>query len=85
MKKFEYVIQDSLGIHARPAGLLVKQAATFQSKIQITLNGKTADAKKIFALMGLSVKCGNTIEVSADGPDEDEAIQALENFLSTNL
>ena len=47
MKKFEYVIKDEVGIHARPAGLLVKEAKKYQSKVSITKDGKSAEATKI--------------------------------------
>ncbi len=85
MKELKYTIKDEQGIHARPAGLLVKEAAKFQSAITIESGGKTGDAKKIFSVMSLGVKCGNEITVKADGADEAEAIAAMESFLSTNL
>lgn len=85
MKEFNYTITDSLGIHARPAGLLVKEASHFKSNITLTKEDKTADAKKIFSVMSLGVKCGNTVTVNADGEDENEAISALESFFKTNL
>lgn len=81
MKNFAYTIQDELGIHARPAGLLVKEASKFASAITITHGGKTADAKKIFGIMGLSAKCGDTITLTAEGSDEEIAMAALEQFL----
>lgn len=85
MKTFNYVIKDELGIHARPAGLLVKEAAKFQSAVKIAKDGKEADAKRIFGVMGLGVKCGQEVTVSADGADEAEAITALEAFFNANL
>lgn len=85
MKAFNYVIKDELGIHARPAGLLVKEAAKFQSAVKIAKDGKEADAKRIFGVMGLGVKCGQEVTVSADGADEAEAITALEAFFNANL
>ena len=85
MKTFNYVIKDELGIHARPAGLLVKEAAKFQSAVKIGKDGKEADAKRIFGVMGLGVKCGQEVTVSADGADEAEAIAALEAFFNANL
>lgn len=81
MKQFDYTIKDELGIHARPAGLLVKEAAKFSCAITITKDGKSADAKKIFGLMGLGAKCGDTVTVVADGSDEDTAVAALEAFI----
>lgn len=85
MKEFNYTITDSLGIHARPAGVLVKEAAKYQSEITIEKDGKSGDAKKIFSVMGLGVKCGQTITVKISGADEEEAASAIENFLKKNL
>lgn len=85
MKEFHYVIKDQLGIHARPAGLLVKEAMKFQAAIVIKKEEKEADAKRIFSVMGLGVKCADQIIVSADGSDEAEAIAALEAFFNANL
>ena len=77
MKEFKHVIADPLGMHARPAGILSKAAKGFESKVTMTKNGKVADMKKIFAVMGLAVKCGETVTIAADGPDEDAAIEEL--------
>lgn len=85
MKKFEYRIIDENGIHARPAGLLVKTAKAFESKLTVTKDGESADAKKLFAMMGLCVKKGDTITVAAEGADEDAALAAVSEFLSQNL
>ena len=85
MKVFHYVIKDKLGIHARPAGLLVKEAMKFQAAIQVEKGDKEADAKRIFGVMGLGVKHADEITVSADGADEAEAIAALEAFFNANL
>ena len=63
MKEFNYTITDPQGIHARPAGVLVKEAAKYQSTITLEKDGKTGDAKRIFAVMGLAAKCGNTLNV----------------------
>lgn len=56
MREFQYVITDPEGIHARPAGELVKAAKEFECSIKITKDGKTGDCKKIFGLMGLGCK-----------------------------
>jgi len=85
MKEFKYVITDELGIHARPAGLLVKEAAKFQSDIKIKKGEKEADAKRIFGIMGLAAKKGDEIVLTADGADEADAIAAIEEFLKANL
>lgn len=85
MKTFEYVIKDELGIHARPAGVLVKEAKKYQSKITIQKGEKEVDASKLMALMGLGVKCGDSVIVKAEGSDEDTAIAQMEAFLKDNL
>ena len=67
MKSIDITIQDKEGLHARPAGILSKAAKGFESKVTMTKNGKVADMKKIFAVMGLAVKCGETVTIAADG------------------
>ena len=85
MKTFSYVITDELGIHARPAGMLVKKAAEFQSTITVEKDGKKADAKRIMALMSLAAKKGAKINVTVEGPDEAAAAVAVEKFIKENL
>ena len=85
MKEFIYTITDPNGLHARPAGLLVKEAAKYSSAITITCDGKSGDAKKIFAVMGLGVRSGSSVTVKVDGTDEDTAVTALEEFFKANL
>ncbi|MDO4272590.1 MAG: HPr family phosphocarrier protein [Eubacteriales bacterium] len=85
MKKFSYEIKDEVGIHARPAGLLVKEAKKFESRIMVNKDGKTAEAKKLMALMGLGVKCGQTVEIEIEGYDEDAAYQEIKSFFENNL
>ncbi len=85
MKVFNYVITDENGIHARPAGILVKKAGEFMCDIKIKAMGKTANAKRIFSVMGLGVKKGETITVEAEGEGEGEAAAALLDFLRENL
>lgn len=85
MKEFNFVVKDELGIHARPAGLLVKEAAKFQSAIKINKGEKAADAKRLFAVMGLAVKQNDEVVISAEGADEAEAIAAMEVFFNENL
>ncbi len=85
MKSISYTITDELGIHARPAGLLVKLAGGYQSAITVIKDGKEANAKRIMALMGLSATKGTEITVKVEGPDEDEAVRAVEEFLKANL
>ena len=83
MKEFKYVVTDAEGIHARPAGLLVKKAG--ESSVTIAKGDKSADAKRIFGVMGLGVKTGEEVTITADGADEDAAIAELEAFFKENL
>ena len=83
MKTFNYTIQDELGIHARPAGVMVKEVKKFQSQITIQGNGKQADAGKLLAVMGMGIK--KEVTVTAEGPDEAEAAAALEEFFKANF
>ena len=85
MKEFSYKIKDEAGIHARPAGLLIKKAGEFRSVITIHKGTKTADAKKIFSVMSLGVKKDDEIKITASGDDEEKAISELQSFFDTTL
>lgn len=85
MKEFKYVITDPEGIHARPAGEFVKAASKFSSDVNLTKDGRTVSAKKIFGVMGLAVKQGQELTVTVEGADEDTAAAELEEFLKNNL
>ena len=85
MKEIKYVVSDPQGIHARPAGVLVKTAAGFKSKITITKGEKSGDLKRIFGVMGLGVKTGEEVTITVEGADEDTAIAELEAFFKENL
>lgn len=86
MKKFEYTITDPLGIHARPAGLLVKAVKALDSTVTIEkVGGKSAEAKKLMAVMGLGIKQGDTVTVTVEGANEEADCAALEQFFKDNL
>ncbi len=85
MKTFDYTVKDELGIHARPAGLLVRTASTFKSSVTLKKADKEADLKRLFAVMGLSVKKADTVTVVINGEDEDEALKAIKLFFEGNL
>lgn len=85
MQSFQYTIQDPVGIHARPAGLLVKQVKNYNSTITIEKDGKAVNALKLMALMGLCVKQGDTVTVTVEGPDEETAAAELEAWMKANL
>lgn len=85
MKEFTYTIKEAVGIHARPAGLLVKEVKKYQSAVTVVKDDKSVNALKLMALMGMGVKCGDTVTVRVEGPDEDTAAPALEAFFQANL
>lgn len=86
MKQFQYVISDPVGIHARPAGLLVKQAKTLDSTITITKDdGKSAVATKLMAVMGLGIKGGSAITITVEGGSEESNAATMEQFFKENL
>lgn len=85
MRSFTYTITDPVGIHARPAGLLVKQVKTYESAITIGKDGKEVNALKLMALMGLCVKKGDTVTVKVEGADEEKAAAELEAWMQANL
>ncbi|HWR30591.1 MAG TPA: HPr family phosphocarrier protein [Negativicutes bacterium] len=87
MQKFQHLVTDTLGIHARPAGMLVKMSTEIQSTLSMTKEGcsRVADLKKIFAVMSLGVKSGETVSVTVTGADEEAAVIKLKNFFQDNL
>jgi phosphotransferase system HPr (HPr) family protein len=85
MKEFEYTITDPNGIHARPAGLFAAKMQEFTSGITVVSGERTADGKKLLALMKMRVKQHDTLVVKAEGPDEDAVIEAAKTFLQANL
>ena len=85
MKEFKYTVTDPVGIHARPASILVKEAKNFASKITITKGEKSADMRKLLALMGLGVKQGEEVTVQIEGDDEEACAAYIEKFFSENF
>ena len=86
MKQFTYTITDPVGIHARPAGLLVKAVKALDSAVTIAkADGKSAGGAKLMALMGLGIKQGETVTVTLEGSNEDANAASLEQFFKDNL
>lgn len=81
MKFINHTVKDENGIHARPAGAVAAEAKKFSSEITVTLGEKSVNCKKIFALMGLEIKHGDTIRINIDGPDEEAALIAISDVL----
>ena len=86
MKTFDYVITDPVGIHARPAGLLVKEIKNYAgSTVTITKGDKSVNALKLMAIMQMGIKQGDTVTISVDGGDEEAVASAIEAFFKANL
>ena len=82
MKSFSYTVKDELGIHARPAGMLVKEVKNFKT---LEKDGKVIDATRLMAVMSMGVKKDQTVTITVEGADEDAAYDALKSFFETNL
>ena len=86
MKEFTYTIEDELGIHARPAGLLSKLAKSFpDTAVTVTKGDRTVKATQLMKLMNMGIKKGDQVTVSAEGGAEAEAADALRKFFEENL
>ena len=85
MEIITYKINDPVGLHARPAGLLVKESSKYNSEIMIECNGKCADSKKIFSVMNLGARCGDELKIHITGNDEKITAKKIKEFLKENL
>ncbi len=85
MKEIRYVVTDEIGLHARPAGLLVKTVTGFDSDITIKKGTMESNAKSIIGIMALGIKNGEEVTFIIDGPDEAQASETLGIFLNENL
>ena len=85
MESFIYTITYEVGLHARPAGLLVKEVKPMTSVVTLSARGKSADAKKIIAVLSLGVKKGEEVTVSVEGENEAADCEALKAFFSANV
>ncbi len=78
------VLASKHGLHARPAADLVRLAGRFRSDVKLTKDDITVDAKSIMGVMMLAAECGSEVVVTAEGPDEIEAMEAVVEFLETD-
>lgn len=85
MKRKEVEIKNKLGLHARPASLLVKLAGKFESEIQLAKDDTEINAKSILGVMMLAAGPGQSITISADGPDAEEAIDAIASLVESGF
>jgi phosphocarrier protein len=73
----EAVIRNKYGLHARPSAAFVQVASQFKSDIVVLYEDKVANGKSIISIMILAAECGSRIKLKIDGPDEEEAMEAL--------
>lgn len=81
MKQITVTVKEAAGLHARPAGLIAKTAATFSSSITLEKDGKSIDAKRLLSILSLAAKQGDAIVITAEGADEVEAVEAIKNVI----
>lgn len=85
MEKITVVITAEAGIHARPAGSIVKKAGEFTSIIKIEKDGKVAEAKRLLAILSLAAKKGDTLVITAEGDDEVAAANAIKELIESEI
>ena len=85
MVSFKYTITDEVGIHARPAGILVKEAKKYPATITLKTAKGSADARKLMAIMALGVKQNEEVTVEVEGENEEQAAKEIQAFFEANL
>jgi phosphocarrier protein HPr len=85
MQTTSIIVQNKVGLHARPAALFVQAAMEHQSRITVTSGEKSGNAKSIISILALGVQQNDKITINADGPDEMEALTALTKLVEDNF
>lgn len=85
MKSKNFKITAELGVHARPATMLVNKAGQYDSDIQVTYNNKNVNLKSIMGVMSLGIPSGAEVEITADGDDEEQAIDGITAIIKEHL
>ena len=85
MVKQRVTIKNPTGLHLRPAGILCKEAMQFKSLITFEFEGNVSNAKSVLSVLGACVKCGDEIELTCEGEDEDEALKSLIGAIESGL
>jgi phosphocarrier protein len=84
MQSFSYTIKDEMGLHARPAGQMVKYIKTLPERVTIRCGERSADGRKLFAIMAMAVNQGETVTVEVDGEGEKAVCGELLEFFKEN-
>lgn len=85
MKRLKHQIADPIGVHARPAERLAQAAGAFQSRIVIAANGHETEAIYPMSVLGMNIRHGDTVTVTIEGSDEEQAAQAIADVLKESL
>lgn len=85
MTELEIVVENETGLHSRPADVFVRTAKLFESDITVSKGEKTANAKTIIKVILLNVSQGDSIKISADGPDEEKALEELKSLIESDF
>ena len=81
----DIVIKNSVGLYARPATFFIQKANMYKSSIWIQKDDRRVNAKSLLGVLSMAIAGGSTVTLIADGPDETEAISALELLVSTEI
>lgn len=85
MRSFVYTVKDELGLHARPAGMLVRLVQTLGDRVRITKGDRSVEGTRLLALMGLGIRYRDTVTVEIEGASEETSETALREFFEKNL
>ena len=85
MNRVVVTLNNPTGLHARPATLVVKESGRFKSRITIKKGDKISDSKRIMEVLALDAQKGDRIEIIAEGPDENEALEAMKRLIENNF
>ena len=81
----EVKISNAIGLHARPATFFIQKANTFKSSVWVEKEDRRVNAKSLLGILSLGIVNGMTVNLIADGPDENEAVEGLANLIDTEL
>ena len=85
MSEADLLIKNQLGLHARACALFVKMAARFKSHIMVSRDDLEVNGKSIMGVMMLAAECGSTLTLRAEGPDADQALDALSTLIGNRF
>ena len=81
----DVTVQNSVGLHARPATFFIQRANEFKSSIWVEKDERRVNAKSLLGVLSLGIVKGTTIKIVADGSDEEEAVKTLVELIESNF